>query len=78
MLSKLCEYIPVALIGVLLIAEEDIHNHALKLSWQISILTLTMALFFILVIKCEQPRHKAFIACLILWVMMIYVKQKYT
>lgn len=74
MLDKM-EYIPMVLIGFLFIADEHVNKKLHSITWNIIFMLGVLLLFMVLVQKMECNRHHAIILCMLIWIMLIYIKR---
>jgi len=75
---RIClDYIPLALITILFIAETEIEKHAMNFSCQTAIMVFTVVVFIILITKLKQDRLLAFVIVIFLWLTLVYLKHKY-
>lgn len=73
--SKVLDYLPLMLIPLLFIAEEEMEHHALKTSFQLGIVVLTSVIFFLIFFKFRS-RSIAFISAVILWAILQNIKNR--
>lgn len=74
-MKKYIEYIPVALIALLFISETEIERHAINSCAQLGVLIVTILSFFLVLFWCRK-KYIAFCIALVLWICMMYFKQK--
>jgi len=68
------EYVPIIIIGLLLVAETEMKKKAFHLSFQIIITTIIYTVFFFLILHYGKSKTMAVIVCALLWVSLIYLK----
>lgn len=71
------EYLPIVLLGLIFITENELEKHALRTSCQISITIVTIIVYFTIAINFPKARIVALITAIALWVLLIYVKRQY-
>lgn len=71
------EYIPIMLLGILFIAEEEIERHAINISYQMAISAATAVVFFVLFMRFKLGKRTCFLLATLMWLMLIYVKRVY-
>jgi len=71
------DYLPLVLITVLFVAEAEMEKQALHTSCQLAITIVTLAIFYILVIRYKNAKLLAVLVCLIIWFILVYIKKKY-
>lgn len=71
------EYLPLMLIPLILISEDQVNHQAVSVSCKMSIIILTTMLFFLLIMKFRVPRHIAFMSVIILWIVFVHLKKTY-
>jgi hypothetical protein len=75
--KKYYEYVQVTLIGLLFIAEADMHYHAIHNSCHICINIISVIVFYCIILHYEKSKVFAFITSLIIWIILIYIKDKH-
>jgi uncharacterized membrane protein YecN with MAPEG domain len=75
--TRMGEYIPVILVGLLFVAEEQLRVHALHISCQLAITIVCAVLFFTVLFYCGTHKYTAFAITLFLWVILVYLKNTY-
>lgn len=70
------EYLPLLLLPLLLISEEQIHGHALITSLKLSITVFLYALFFILCCHYNCNKMSAIIIIVILYILMTFFRKR--
>jgi hypothetical protein len=76
--KKYYDYIPITLIALLFIAEEsDMHHHAIHNSCQICINIISIVVFYCIILHYEKSKVLAFVISLIIWIVLIYIKDKH-
>lgn len=70
------EYLPIFLIALLLITEQELEKHAVKISCQVASMTITACIFFIIVLRFKGQRAIAFIICIIVWAILVCLKER--
>lgn len=74
--KKYSDYIPFLLIGLLLIADEEMDNHAIELSCQMIINIIIYVSFFIMLLYLKS-KIICLLICVILWLILIFIKKKF-
>lgn len=75
--SKYTEYIPIVLLSLMFVADEQLEHKALSMSCQTCIMVICSIIFFMLLLKFSYSKYTAFIITGVLWVLLIYIKQQY-
>lgn len=75
--KNILDYLPVVLITLLFVAEAEFEKHAVNTSCQISITIITLAIFYILVIRYKNTKFLALLVSLFIWIILIYIKKIY-
>lgn len=75
--KKYGDYIPLMLIAILFMAENEIKNHTVQSSCQLVISLLTLLIFFLVAIKFKSGKYYGFITAFLLWVILVYLKNCY-
>jgi hypothetical protein len=76
-LMDIWEYIPLALLALFFVAEEEMHNKAMSLSCQFCIMILCTVLFFFILFKIGYNKYIALIIAITAWIILVYIKRKY-
>jgi hypothetical protein len=69
------EYIPVILLAMLFVADSDLDNHAIRLSWQLLITVTMVILFFVLIWQGICTKTVAILVVSIIWIILVYMKR---
>lgn len=72
--SRYLEYVPLVIIGLLLVAEHELEKRALHLSFQIVITSVIYIVFFLLVLRYGHSKILAVVVCGLLWVSLVHLK----
>jgi hypothetical protein len=75
--KKYYDYIPVALIGLLFIAETDMERHAIHTSCHMCINIISIVLFYCIILHYEKSKVFAFFTSIIIWGVLMYIKDKH-
>lgn len=70
------EYVPLLIITLLLVAEEELEKRALHLSFQIAIMIITATVFFALVLKFGNGKTFSALVCIVVWIVLVYAKKQ--
>lgn len=71
------EFLPLALIMILFLSEKEYENHAVRLSWQMAGMAVTLIFFFLLILYFEINKVTSFILAMFLWILLVVIKRKY-
>lgn len=71
------DYIPIMLITLLFIAENEVEKHAINTCCQIAITIITVTVFFLFLIQLRRPKLFAFTIAFFFWVFLVYIKKRY-
>ena len=74
-IKKITDYIPFFIIGLLLIADEEIENHATDISCQLVINIIVYIVFFLALLYFRK-RLLCIIICIVLWLFLIFLKKR--
>lgn len=74
--KKLLDYLPFILIPLIFIADEEMEKHALRTTFQLGIVVLTLIIFFIIFFRFKS-RSLAFIVAVLLWGFLQFQKNKF-
>jgi chromate transport protein ChrA len=69
------EYVPVALLALLFVAETEMKNKAASMSCQLGITIITAIIFFVLLMKFKIKKYYAFAAAALIWIALVYAKR---
>lgn len=75
--KKYTDYIPMILIAVLFMAENEIENHTFHSTCNMFIGALTLFIFFVIGLKLKSGKMYGFLFALIIWVTLVYLKNCY-
>lgn len=75
--KKYTDYLPLILVALFFISENEVEKHALNTSCQISMTIITVAIFYIMVIRYKNTKLVALLATGLIWACMVYIKKKY-
>ncbi len=69
------EYIPIVLLGILFITDDNLAYKLNHMIWNAFFTICILVLFLVLVDKLECDRHSVLFGCMFLWILLIYVKR---
>ena len=71
------DYLPLMLLTLLFVAESEIELHALNTSCQIAITIITLAIFYIAIMRFKNTKLLALMFAVVVWIVLVYIKKKY-
>lgn len=74
---KILDYVPIILITLLFISENEMKTHAINMSVQTIIGLIALGIFFMMSIKFKQPRFLCFIFAGIVWLSLVIIRKSY-
>jgi hypothetical protein len=77
--KPLFEFIPMFLITILFISENEIEKHVINTSCQLMISLITILILYLMIRNISNNTYKifAFVLTGIVWVVLVYVKKNY-
>jgi len=69
------DYIPFILIALFMIADDELHKHAVLTSCQIMITIITFSIFFISTIQFQCTKFCALVIAGVAWIILIWLKK---
>jgi uncharacterized membrane protein YecN with MAPEG domain len=76
-LGKMGNFIPLALISVLFMAENEVGKHAFHSSCNFFINGLVLTIFFLIAVKYNNGKKLGFMIALLIWGILIFLKNCY-
>lgn len=70
------EYLPLVLVTLLFVAENELGNHAISVAFQLGITAIVLCIFY-LTLACFGGRYIALFIAVVIWIALIYLKKSY-
>lgn len=71
------DYVPIALLLLLVVSDTDMEIHAISISYQIAMTIVAILLFFGLTLKYKYDKFVAFLIACLFWIIFIYIKHNF-